>query len=68
MARLAQFGKAAFGGTVTFLGSLATVMIGDVGFGDVSDGQWLAGILAGLIVAGGVYGIPYVPAAKSPPQ
>jgi hypothetical protein len=63
---LAQFGKAVFGGVVSFLGTLTTVMIGDVGFGDVSDGQWLSAVLAGLIVAGGVYGIPYVPAG--PPK
>jgi hypothetical protein len=58
---LGQFGKAAFGGLVAFLGSLTVVMIGDVGFGDVTDGQWLASVLEGLVVAGGVYGIPYVP-------
>jgi len=59
---LGQFGKAAYGAVVSFIGTLTTVMIGDVGFGDVSDGQWLSAVLAGLIVAGGVYGIPYVPA------
>lgn len=57
----AQFGKAAFGGVVSFLGSLTIVMVGDVGFGDITDGQWLAAVLEGLIVAGGVYGIKYVP-------
>ena len=57
---LARFGKAAFGGVVSFLGSLTVVMVGDVSFGDVTDGQWLAAVLTGLIAAGGVYGIPYV--------
>lgn len=61
---LGQFGKAVYGGLVAFLGTLAVIMIGDVGFGDVSDGQWLASVLEGLIVAGGVYGIPYVPRSK----
>lgn len=57
---LAQFGKAAFGGLVAFLGTLAVVMVGDVGFGDITDGQWVAAVLEALVVAGGVYGIPYV--------
>lgn len=57
---LAQFGKAAFGGILAFVGSLVIVMVGDVGFGDITDGQWLAAAFEGLLVAGGVYGIPYV--------
>jgi hypothetical protein len=52
-------GKAAFGGIVAFLGSLAVVLQGDMQLADVSDGQWLTAILAGLTVAGGVWGIPY---------
>lgn len=56
---LAQFGKAAFGGIVAFGGALTTVMVGDVGFSELTDGQWVASILAGLVAAGGVYGIPY---------
>jgi hypothetical protein len=59
-----QFGKAAFGGLVTFGGALTTVMVGTVGFGDITDGQWVSSILAGLVAAGGVYGIPYVPSKK----
>lgn len=61
---LGQFGKAAYAGLVSFLGTLAVVMVGDVGFTDVTDGQWLAAILEGLVVAGGVYGIPYRPAGS----
>ena len=61
---LAQFGKAAWAFLVAGLGSLVTVMVGDVGFGDVKDGQWLAALLVGLIAAGGVYGIKYVPASN----
>lgn len=57
---LAQFGKAAFAALMAFGGSLVVVMVGDVGFADISDGQWLAAALAGLGSAGGVYGIPYV--------
>lgn len=57
----AQFGKAAYSGVLGFLGSLAIVMVGDVGFGDITDGQWVAAVLLGLTSAGGVYGIKYVP-------
>ena len=54
----AQAAKAVYGGVTAALASLVTVMVGDVGFGDITDGQWVAAVLAGLIVAGGVYGIP----------
>ncbi len=57
-----QFAKATYAAVVGFLGSLTTVMVGDIGFHDVSDGQWLAAALVGLVAAGGVYGIPYRPA------
>jgi hypothetical protein len=63
MKKLAQFGKAAFAGATAVIGSLVAIMVGDVGFGDVTDGQWLAAVLTGLIAAGGVYGIKYVPAS-----
>lgn len=58
---LAQFGKAGFGFATAFLGSLGVVMIGDVGFGDITHGQWVAAALAGITAAGGIYGLPYVP-------
>lgn len=58
---LGQFGKAAFSGLLAFLGSLAVVMVGDAGFGDVTDGQWVSALVLGLASGGGVYGIPYVP-------
>lgn len=61
---LGQFGKAAFSGALAFLGALAVVMVGDVGFGDVTDGQWVSAVLLGLASAGGVYGIPYKPAGS----
>lgn len=60
---LGQFAKAGYSGVVGFLGSLAVVMVGDVGFGDVTDGQWLSAVLLGLVSAGGVYGIPYKPSS-----
>jgi hypothetical protein len=57
-----QFGKAAFSGVLAFLGSLGVVMVGDVGFGDLTGGQWISSLVLGLATAGGVYGIPYKPA------
>lgn len=61
MSQLGQFGKAAYAAATAFVGSLVVVMVGDVGFGDVTGGQWLAAALAGLVAAGGTYGIPYKP-------
>jgi hypothetical protein len=61
---LGQFGKAVYGGLVAGLGSLAIVMVGDVSFGDITDGQWVAAVLEALVVGGGVYGIKYVPRSK----
>ena len=60
--KLGQFGKAGFAFALAFLGSIAAILVGGVGFGDVSAGQWVTAALAGLVAAGGVYGIPYVPA------
>jgi hypothetical protein len=61
---LGQFGKAAYSGVLGFLSSLTVVMVGSVGFGDVTDGQWVTAALLALVSAGGVYGIPYKPAGK----
>ena len=49
--------KAIFAAAIAFLGSVATVLVGDVGFGDVTDGQWVVAVLAGLVAGGGVFGI-----------
>lgn len=56
---LAQFGKALFAGLIALLGSLATVLVGDVGLSDVTAGQWVIAALAALTAAAGVYRIPY---------
>lgn len=61
---LGQFGKAAFSGLLAFLGALTVVMVGDVGFGGVTDGQWVSAVVLGLASAGGVYGIPYKPSGS----
>lgn len=60
--QLGQFGKAAFAFALAFLGALATVLVGGASLGDVTAGQYVAAAIAGLVAAGGVYGIPYVPA------
>lgn len=56
-----HYAKAIYAGIVAFLGALVTVMVDDVGFGDITDGQWLSAVLAGLVVGGGVAGIPNSP-------
>lgn len=57
MKSVAKAAKAVYAGAVGFLGSITVVMVNDVSFGDVSDGQWLSAVLVGLIAGGGVYGI-----------
>jgi hypothetical protein len=54
---IGQHLKAIYAAIVAFLGALVTVMVDDAGFGDITDGQWLSAVLAGLIAGGGVYGI-----------
>ncbi len=53
--------KAAYAAVVAALGALAAVLVGDVGFGDVQDGQWVTIVLAGLIAGGGVYAVKNAP-------
>ena len=62
-----QFGKAAFAFVVAVLGALTTVLVGDVGLGDLSAGQWVSAVLAGVVAAGGVWQLPYVPSRGSAP-
>ncbi len=59
----AQFAKAIYAGVVAGLGSLAAVLVGDVGLGDVSSGQWVTVVLAALVAGGGVFGIRNAPTA-----
>lgn len=53
----ALYAKAIYAAIVAGLGSLAAVLVGDVGLGDVTDGQWITVVLAALIAGGGVFGI-----------
>jgi hypothetical protein len=49
--------KAILAAVIAALGSLATVMVGDIGFGDLTAGQWVTIALAVTIAFGGVYGV-----------
>lgn len=49
--------KAVVAALIAGLGSLVTVMVGDVGFGDVTDGQWVSTVLTGLIAGAAVFGV-----------
>ena len=49
--------KALYATAVAALGSLGTALVGDATFGDLTDGQWVAVVLVGLVAGGGVYGI-----------
>lgn len=49
--------KAVYAAAVAALSGLVTVLVGDAGFGDVTDGQWVTIVLAALVGFGGTYGI-----------
>lgn len=55
------FAKAAYATIISALGSLAVVLVGDAGLGDLTSGQWITVVLAALIAGGGVYGITNAP-------
>jgi hypothetical protein len=59
----AVYAKAIYAFVVAGLGALAAVLVGDAGVGDLSDGQWVAVVLAALVAGGGVFGIPNKPSA-----
>ena len=54
--------KAIYAGAVMFLGSVGAILVGDVGFGDISSGQWVTISLATLVAVGGVLGLQQAPA------
>ncbi len=54
---MAVYAKAIYAAVVAGLGALAAVLVGDVGLGDLSDGQWVTVVLAALVAGGGVAGI-----------
>lgn len=63
MVFMAQTAKAFMAAALAGLGSLAAILVGDAGFGDVTAGQWVTVVLAALVAFAGVYGIPNRPPA-----
>lgn len=61
MKELAKIAKAIYATIIAALGSLAAVLVGDADLGDITAGQWVTIVLAGLIAGGGVYGIRNAP-------
>jgi hypothetical protein len=57
----ATIAKAIYAFIVAGLGAIATVLVGDAGFSDITDGQWVTIALAALVAGGGVFGIPNAP-------
>ena len=57
--------KAIYAGVVMFLGSVSAILIGDIGFGDITSGQWVAIALATVVAVGGVFGLQAAPASIS---
>lgn len=55
------YAKAIYAGLVAALGSLAAVLVGNVGLDDLTAGQWVTVVLAGLVAGGGVAGISNAP-------
>jgi len=51
------FAKAIYATIISVLGSLAVVLTGDAGLGDLTTAQWVTVALAACIAGGGVYGI-----------
>lgn len=49
--------KAFYAALAAALSGLVTVLVGDVGFTDLSAGQWVTIALAALIAFGGTYGL-----------
>ena len=49
--------KAFLAAVIAALGSLATVLVGDMGLGDLTTGQWMTIAFGALVAFGGVYGI-----------
>lgn len=52
------YAKAIYAFFVAGLGALAAVLVGDLGLGDLSDGQWVVVFLAALVAGGGVFALP----------
>lgn len=58
---LAYAVKAVYAGSVVFLGSVGAILVGDVGFAEITAGQWVMIALAVLVAVGGVFGLQKAP-------
>ena len=47
--------KALYAAAVAFLTAVAAILVGDVGFGDITSGQWVAIALGVVIALGGTF-------------
>lgn len=65
---LAPYAKALLASLIAGLGALATALVDDKGLGDVSDGQWVAVVLAFLVALGAVFAVPNQIPPEQPPQ
>jgi len=61
MSNFAYAAKAIYAGAVVFLGAVGAILVGDVGFGDITSGQWVTIGLATLVAVGGVFGLQAAP-------
>jgi ribonucleotide monophosphatase NagD (HAD superfamily) len=53
--------KAIYAAVIAALSGLVTVLVGDIGFSDLTAGQWVTIALAALVAGGGTYGISNQP-------
>lgn len=58
MDTLKGMAKAILAALIAGVGSLSAVLVDNKSIGDVTDGQWVAIVLATLIALGAVYGVP----------
>lgn len=58
MSKLAPFAKALLAALIAGLGALASALVDDKSLGDVSDGQWVAVVLAFLVALAAVFAVP----------
>lgn len=61
------FPKAIVGGVLAALSVLAGYLVNNTSFGDITAGQWVSVIIAGLIAFSGVWATPD-PRSESRPQ
>lgn len=61
---IANMAKAVLASAIAFVGALSTALVDDKGLGEVTDGQWVTCVGAGLVALGGVYLVPNRPPAE----